>query len=636
MTGLLKKAAFSLVAVVVVYGAVEGVLLLAGVTPINQRSDPYVGFAGYAPLFVETSTHGEPAVATAANKVSWFNMQQFPVEKAAGVQRIFCLGGSTTYGRPYDDSTSFCGWLREFLPAADPSRQWEVINAGGISYASYRIVRLMEELVRYEPDFFIVYTGHNEFLEQRTYDRLLRTPQLLRDVGSLATRLRLYSLLSDVIYPTTDILDTEIDAVLDRSIGPEDYHRDDAVRDAVLEHFRASLERMTRIGGAAGAKLVFVTPASNIRDFSPFKAETSAGLDAASLRQVERLKEAITEHLAGGEYERAAALADQGLSMDSRDADLLFLDGRARLALGDLDRARRAFVAARDEDVAPLRAPSAVTRSVAEVALESSSGLVDFASMIEQASPEGIPGDDHFLDHVHPSIEANRMLALALVDEMIEMGVVTFAPTWNEAVVASITARVEGGVDETANARALANVARVLSWAGKQEEADRLSSRATEMDGDLHVMHQRLTVLVRDGRYAEALPLAQEAARLMPDIADVRKMHGIALSENGRLVDALQELEIAARLDPSLPDVPYHLGLVLSGLGQSGRAEAAYRAAIELEPGSIHALNNLGILLAQRGDYVGAAELFERAVEVDPGFESAVQNLERARRRIGR
>jgi hypothetical protein len=57
----------------------------------------------------------------------------------------------------------------------------------------------------------------------------------------------LYSLLSDVIYPTPDVLDTEIDAVLDQSVGPEDYHRDDAVRDAVLEHFQASLERMNRL-----------------------------------------------------------------------------------------------------------------------------------------------------------------------------------------------------------------------------------------------------------------------------------------------------------------------------------------------------------------------------------------------------
>ncbi|MCB0307690.1 MAG: O-GlcNAc transferase, partial [Calditrichaeota bacterium] len=176
--------------------------LLVGVEPLHQRSDALVGFAGYSPLFVERTTpEGEHVFGTAPTKFNWFNPQQFPTTKAADVKRVICLGGSTTYGRPYDDRTSFCGWLRAFLPAVDPGKQWEVINAGGISYASYRVARLMEELVRHEPDLFVIYTGHNEFLEKRTYDRMLRTPELMRTLASLASRLRVYSLLSDIVYP---------------------------------------------------------------------------------------------------------------------------------------------------------------------------------------------------------------------------------------------------------------------------------------------------------------------------------------------------------------------------------------------------------------------------------------------------
>ena len=37
-------------------------------------------------------------------------------------------------------------------------------RSGGVSYASYRVAALMEELVRYEPDLFVIYSGHNEFL----------------------------------------------------------------------------------------------------------------------------------------------------------------------------------------------------------------------------------------------------------------------------------------------------------------------------------------------------------------------------------------------------------------------------------------------------------------------------------------
>ncbi len=637
MTGLLKKLGLSLTALVLFVGAVEGILFAAGVTPLSDRSDPYLGFAGYSPLFVEATTDdGARVFRTADTKIDWFNRQEFPARKGEEVTRVFCLGGSTTYGRPYNDTTSFCGWLREFLTAADPKRQWEVINAGGISYASYRIVRLMEELGEYEPDAFIVYTGHNEFLEQRTYGRLLSTPEFLRDMGSLASNLRLYSLLSDIVYPTPDVLDTEIDAVLDNSIGPEAYHRDDAMRAAVLEHFRMSLERMVQIGRELGAEVIFVTPSSNIRDFSPFKSEPGSGLDAASVGVVDLLKSSITDHVQNREYEQAKALADQALAIDPKDAGVLFQRGRALLGLGELAEARRAFVEARDEDVAPLRALSSIARTVVDVASENSAGLVDFEAMMEAAASDGIPGDEEFLDHVHPSIEAHRALGLALLDQMVAMNLASPAPTWNEAVVSDITARVNGSVDESDRAWALATVARVLSWAGKQEEALGLAKRAIEINNDHHTLNQMLAVLVRNERHEEALYYAQQAARLMPDIAGVRKMNGITLSENGRSAEALQELQAAYRLDPGMTDIHYHLGVVLSDLGRVREAEEAYRTAIRVEPENAAALNNLGILHAMRGDYAEAAELFARALEVAPGHPDATRNLERARGLIGR
>ncbi|MCP4400602.1 MAG: SGNH/GDSL hydrolase family protein, partial [bacterium] len=172
-----KKLALGISVTVAFFILIELILLAVGVVPLYQRTDPYIGFSGYAPLFLKhTPSNGEPIFETAQNKIRWFNQQSFPVRKAEGTIRIFCLGGSTTYGRPYDDRTSFCGWLRLFLPAVDPGHRYEVINAGGISYASYRVARLMEELADYEPDLFIVYSGHNEFLEKRTYDKLLKTP----------------------------------------------------------------------------------------------------------------------------------------------------------------------------------------------------------------------------------------------------------------------------------------------------------------------------------------------------------------------------------------------------------------------------------------------------------------------------
>jgi Flp pilus assembly protein TadD len=638
MAGLGKNLALGCGVTVGFFVLLELILMAAGVQPLYDRTDPYVGFSGYAPLFVErTPPSGEPVLETADNKVRWFNPQRFAARKEGGVTRIFCLGGSTTYGRPYDDSTSFCGWLRLFLPAVDPSRRWEVINAGGISYASYRVARLMEELADYEPDLFIVYSGHNEFLEQRTYGSLRKTPEFVRDMGALASRMRLYSALYDVSYGQREVLSTEVDAVLDHSVGPEDYHRDDEMRVAVVEHYRESLTRMTRIAERAGAGMIFVTPASNVGDFSPFKTEPTQGLSADVIRQADSLKLAATRALDESNPAGALEFSERALALDDRDADLLYLRGRALRSLGRVDEARDAFYAARDEDIAPLRALSPFPEIVADVARESNTGFVDFASIVDERSPNGIPGSELFLDHVHPTIEGNRLLALAIVQEMVRKEIVFPAETWSSAAIAEISEQLESSLDERAHALALGNLSQVLIWAGKHEEAERLVDIALAASSEHGGTHfQKATLARRTGDYETALIHYREAARLTPMSPAVHHAFGVLLSELGRKAEARVELEAAVRLDPTVAAAYYDLGIVLGELGEGRQAEVAYRTVLELEPGHANAYNNLGVILAKRGDLAAAEDMFARALAIDPDHTDATENLARARAVQGR
>jgi Flp pilus assembly protein TadD len=633
MAALAKKLALSLGVTTAFFVVVELILLAVGVVPLYERTDPYVGFSGYAPLFLKrTPPGGEPVFETAHNKIRWFNAQRFPARKAEGTTRIFCTGGSTTYGRPYEDRTSFCGWLRLFLPAVDPSRRWEVINAGGISYASYRVARLMEELADYEPDLFIVYSGHNEFLEQRTYDKLLNTPEFVRNLGALASRMRLYSALYDVTYERDAVLPTEVTALLDQSVGPEDYHRDDEMRVAVLDHYRTSLTRMTHISERAGAKLILVTPASNVGDFSPFKSEPDSRASASDVRQVNALKLQATAALDKGEYTRAAAIAERALALDDRDPELLYLRARALRALGRIDEARRAFIDARDEDVCPLRALTPVSAIVADVAGAKHAGLVDFTRIANERSPDGIPGSELFLDHVHPTIEGNRLLALAIVEEMTQEGIVSPAATWNAATIAEISEQLENSLDEQAHALALRNLSKVLLWAGKHDEAERLLDIAvatSSADGETHF--QKATLLRRAGDAEAALSHYREAARLAPMNPAVRQAYGVLLSELGRKAEARAELEAAVRLDRTLAEAHYDLGVVLEELGESRQAESALRTALELNPSHADAHNNLGVIFAKRGDLAAASEQFAEALRIDPDHKDAAANLARAR-----
>ena len=289
-TPLWQAVVLPLVSILVFFLLLEGALALFGIKPVLKTEDPFVGFASNAPLFVPApGPRGDQWLLTAQNKRGYFNVQGFPQTKAPGTYRIFTLGGSTTYGRPYDDKTSFSGWLRELLPMADSGRDWEVINAGGISYASYRVAHLMEELINYQPDLFIIYTGHNEFLEERTYGQIRDMSPLVKNTVSVLNKTRTWAAMNSAMRslglqaqeeePNRDTLGDRVDTILDLTVGLDQYRRDDALRENILEHYRLSLERMVALARSVDAEVIFVTPASSQNDCTPFKSQHTPGLD---------------------------------------------------------------------------------------------------------------------------------------------------------------------------------------------------------------------------------------------------------------------------------------------------------------------------------------------------------------------
>jgi len=60
------------------------------------------------------------------------------------------------------------------------------------------------------PDLFIIYTGHNEFLEERTYSQIKDIPPVIRSTVSMLAHIRTWSVMTIAlqnlgIYPETEI-----------------------------------------------------------------------------------------------------------------------------------------------------------------------------------------------------------------------------------------------------------------------------------------------------------------------------------------------------------------------------------------------------------------------------------------------
>ena len=591
----------------------EFLLAVSGVKPRYLTADPFVGFDRGSPLFVPAA--GGDILRTNPAKLSYFNDQRFPAAKSSKTYRIFCLGGSTTFGHPYHDATSFTGWLRARLQDADPERDWQVINCGGISYASYRICHLMQELAQYQPDMFIFYEGHNEFLEERTYGDLKRRSPVKQVADLIVTRTRIGACFDSMLrgpegHRPDNVLSSEVDAILDRSAGPEKYHRDPQWRRGVVEHFRHSLDRACAIARGAGAGIVFVKPASNHRDFSPFKSESSE-LDLADANQW-KLSISDGRNFRGTQrFAESASSFVAAARLDSQHALTQWEAGEALFLAGQKREAREYFVKAIDEDICPLRATSTICAAVEDAARRNSVPCIDFPKLIEDQLEESaghrIPGGESFLDHVHPTIEQNRRLAWALYDQLAELGVAPRKQS-DANVVERVSSTVLDGIDPKQQALALVQVVQVLSWAGKNSEALQLTQRAEEIcPGLSEVVSYRGRLLEKAGEHEQAFDCHVEAVRRNPKDSLAGFRLGSAYLRRKDFESARRCFDNAVRDTPvQAPAVfQYQLHLALgnshAGLKRWHDAADQFRIALKFAPGSPDAAAALDAVSRQVG-----------------------------------
>jgi tetratricopeptide (TPR) repeat protein len=632
-----KKLVFALATTLIFFALLECGLWLAGVKTIAAGDDPYVGFAGNLPLFVpETDADGRIWMTTAPNKLAWFNPQRFPRVKEPGTRRVFCLGGSTTYGHPYDDTTSFAAWLRELLPPATGTR-WEVINAGGISYASYRVAALMEELTQYQPDLFVVYTGHNEFLEERTYGDLRRKPAAILKAAALFGRSRTFGLLRGLVSSETKqpqkraILPSEVDAVLDHTVGPASYRRDDPLRKQILTHFEVNLIRMAELARDSGAELVLAVPAVNLKDCSPFKSEHAEGLTSHQLDDWNRFFQEASEWESADQWDQSLEAYDKSLEIDPRYAELHFRRGRVLLAGGRVGEASKAFQRAVDEDICPLRVPSEFQQAIREIAQSHHVPIVDFDALVKNDSllryGHNLPGDEYFLDHVHPTLEGYQMFAVAVMEQLAKDNLLGVRPL-DESAIAQAKRQIERRIDPEQHAVAERNLAKVLNWAGKHEEAGRMALKSLEtLPNDPESLVIAAAYLRLQGERESAIESLKRAIAQMPEYADARQLLGAMLVDARRLDEAREQFLALTRLKPENAAAWQMVGAILAEQEKYQEALKYYQQALALDADDSNLQYNLGFALARMDRIEEAKKHLRRAIELNPEDTAARQLL---------
>jgi hypothetical protein len=419
----------------------ELVCRLVGWGKADSTVDPFVGFTAVRPLFQKTADGLE--YRTAADRLQYFREDQFAAVKGPGEFRVFVFGGSTVQGHPFSIETSFPTFLRLILETVQPDRVWEVVNCGGVSYASYRLLPIVNECLAYDPDLIVFCSGQNEFLEDVTYGRQRQAAPLLGPVWSVAERLQVFKAAVQVFQGRREsvaagrtdarpLLPTEVQTLLDQDGGLERYHRDDQHAAKVAEHYGSNVRRLAAMCREHQVPLLVIQPPINLSDCPPFKSEFSAGTSASQRAEIlAALKQAI--ELSASDLPAAVQLAERVVSIDPRFALGWYELGQLLLSAARWDEAAQALQRAVDEDVCPLRMTSPLQRILKETVTVTGTQFLDAQALMSAGCRGGIAGEQRLVDHVHPSFRGHEDLAVAIAEWMQSQGLLQTAQSdWQQ------------------------------------------------------------------------------------------------------------------------------------------------------------------------------------------------------------
>jgi tetratricopeptide (TPR) repeat protein len=650
---------------------VLGPALFLGVSESGLRA---VGY-GYNPhVAVKCEIDGRPYLGENA-RFAWrffppilareFEPFAFPVHKPAGTCRIFVLGASAAQGIP-NHAFCFGRFLQFMLQQRFPGVRFEVITTGMAAINSHVVREIARDCARYDPDLFVVYLGNNEVVGPYGPGTVL-TPALSN----------LHLIRAGIALRATKLGQLASNLLGSRGLskgGPESWRgmemflgqqvrADDPRLASTYDHFRRNLQDICRIGAGAGAETILCTVGVNLRDCPPFASLHRPDLTPEQQKSWEAIYRQGVEAESQGQYAEAVASYLQAAQADDAYAELQFRLGRCYELAEDYANARDRYLRARDLDTLRFRADSRINEIIRETAAQAKPQkvpLADVAGALDANSPHGLPGEEHFYEHVHFAFEGNYLIAKTVLEqvESIIGGKLgdQAQPRGTVPTVPQCVVRL--AYNEWSRHYTLDTV--VHSFLAKAPFTNQLYHReqVARLSRQLRKTEAALTPAVLKGIGEQYLALIQEApedwrlrwdygkllaenlkqydaAAVQYRIVQQRLPHsyishdalGSVLQAQGNFPGAIAEYQRELAIKPTSGSAHYHLGFCYRKLGRTDPAADCFRRAIRFQPDRVPAYVDLAELLMQGGRFAEAAQVCRQGLVAVPDSAWLHRNL---------
>ena len=323
---------------------------------------------------------------TESNNATIGNQETFYKKKPKGTLRFFILGESSSLGFPYMHNGSFARMLKYKLQFQFPQYKFEIINLSLTAINSYTLVDFSNQLVDYEPDGVLIYAGHNEYygaLGVASSSLLASNPHMVemmlsfRNLKLIQAVTRLVNIFKSLKSPPPN----QDLTLMERMAAHHQIPYQSALYKAGIEQFNYNVGNILQRLNNLNIPVFIGTLASNLKSQKPLSKDTVDSL---------------------------------------YNADQEFDLGEQAYAQSSYIEAQQHYFRAKDYDALRFRAPEAFNGIIRKYSgLFKNVYLVDVEGKLAANSKDGIIGNELMLEHVHPNLEGQRLIADAYFDVLI-------------------------------------------------------------------------------------------------------------------------------------------------------------------------------------------------------------------------
>jgi len=522
--------------------------------------------------------------------------------------RIFVMGESAAAGFPYPANGAFSNVLADALQDVLPSDTVEVVNLGIAATNSYTIADLAPDVIAQRPDAILIYAGHNEYygaLGAGSTETLGAVPAFVRLYLRLQ-RFKTFLLLRNVVGMAFAAAHGESPLA---TPDPHPSRMETVVRDQritlggkVYERGKRQFESNLLVAlGAfqrAGVPVFIGSTPSNLRDQKPFGSLPSPADSSAAT---------------------------------------VFDSARAALSRADIERARLLFARARDLDVIRFRAPQEFREIIRRAATKTGAHYVPSEEAFDSAAQYGIPGQDLFLEHVHPNAGGYLLLGRTYFEALQRAGFLERADlrrlaSWNEyahrMALTALDNRIVYHTVKTITTRwPFLPVNAQQNYRGTYQPTDFTDSLAFSVSmGVMKWAQAKLETARRfeaRGQVDSALAEYGGLIRREPHSEAGYRLAGAALLDAKQPQRARPFLEKSYAIEPT-PFSAYALGVLARQSGDAQRAIALLEQSLSLAPNTPATLYQLSITYAVAHDMGHARATAAQLAMVSPQYPGLV------------